>query len=192
MLAVLRGDKKIVVPDGYHENFRRAYWTFKHARVYDPKLRRLRPLNPTPPELEKEGADTSFLGPLMHDAIAVDVAEGRLDPISRKPFVVPPSPPRQRGWAPRGHAREHGSPSTLAMRLLNCALWHLREGRVQPAYEFLASAASCGADAKTLAAIAVTCTRNIGSAQLEAKEEAQLLSAVRDVCARAVAEAAAA
>ena len=109
VLAVLRGDKKIVVPDGYHENFRRAYWTFKHARVYDPKLRRLRPLNPTPPELEKEGADTSFLGPLMHDAIAVDVAEGRLDPISRKPFVVPPSPPRQRGWAPRGHAREHGS-----------------------------------------------------------------------------------
>ena len=109
VLAVLRGDKKIVVPDGYHENFRRAYWTFKHARVYDPKLRRLRPLNPTPPELEKEGADTSFLGPLVHDAIAVDVAEGRLDPISRKPFVVPPSPPRQRGWAPRGHARGHGS-----------------------------------------------------------------------------------
>ena len=42
------------------------------------------------------------------------------------------------------------------MRLLNCALWHLREGRVQPAYECLASAASCGADAKTLAAVAAT------------------------------------
>ena len=98
------------------------------------------------------------------------------------------------------NAREqpHGSPATLATRLLNCALWHMREGRVEKACECLAwgpagsCVASCGADAKTLAAIAVTCTRNIGSAQLEAKEEAQLLSAVRDVCARAVAEAAAA
>ena len=98
------------------------------------------------------------------------------------------------------NAREqpHGSPATLATRLLNCALWHMREGRVEKACECLAwgpagsCVASCGADAKTLAAIAVTCTRNIGSAQLPPSREAQLLSAVRDVCARAVAEAAAA
>ena len=78
------------------------------------------------------------------------------------------------------NAREqpHGSPATLATRLLNCALWHMREGRVEKACECLAwgpagsCVASCGADAKTLAAIAVTCTRNIGSAQLQAKEEA--------------------
>ena len=75
------------------------------------------------------------------------------------------------------------------MRLLNCALWHLREGRVQPAYEFLASAASCGADAKTLAAVAATCTRSIGAEKLEAKDEAQLHAAVRDMCGRVVAEA---
>ena len=75
------------------------------------------------------------------------------------------------------------------MRLLNCALWHLREGRVQPAYECLASAASCGADAKTLAAVAATCTRSIGAEKLEAKDEAQLHAAVRDMCGRVVAEA---
>ena len=37
--------------------------TFRHARVYDPALRRLRPLNPMPEELEPHdgGVDTAFL-----------------------------------------------------------------------------------------------------------------------------------
>ncbi|ACO64852.1 predicted protein, partial [Micromonas commoda] len=52
VLAVLHGDKKIHVPPGYDDDFRRAFWTFRHARVYDPALRRLRPLNPMPEELE--------------------------------------------------------------------------------------------------------------------------------------------
>jgi 5'-3' exonuclease len=103
-LAVMYGDKKIVMPPDYDKNFQRAFWTFRHARVYDPALRRLRPLNPMPRELEALGeAKTTFLGGVVDAAAAVEVAEGRLDPITRRPFVVPPSPQKQRGWRqPRG------------------------------------------------------------------------------------------
>jgi hypothetical protein len=101
-LAVMHGDRKIAMPTDYDRNFQRAYWTFCHARVYDPQLRRLRPLTPMPAELEGDAVDTSFLGRDVDAAAAVEVAEGRLDPITRRPFVVPPSPQKQRGWAPRG------------------------------------------------------------------------------------------
>ena len=79
------------------------------ARVYDPKLRKLRPLNPMPPELASPGMDTAFLGAPVEDDVAVEVAEGRLDPISRQPFVVPPSPQKQRDGTrgtPRAARRE--------------------------------------------------------------------------------------
>ena len=99
-LAVMHGDKKINMPEGYDANFQRAFWTFRHARVYDPQLRQLRPLNPMPPELADEHEDTSFLGAMMDAATAVEIAEGRLDPITRQPFVIPPSPQKQRGWVP--------------------------------------------------------------------------------------------
>jgi exonuclease-1 len=101
-LAALRAEKKVPVPEAYEAGFRRAFWTFRHARVYDPSQKRLRPLTPLPEELDAPSAETSFLGAHVEDAVAVEVAEGRLDPISRKPFVVPPSPQKQRGWAPRG------------------------------------------------------------------------------------------
>ena len=101
-LAALRADKRVRVPEDYEAGFRRAFWTFRHARVYDPQQKRLRPLNPLPEALENvSDAETSFLGAPVDDAIAVEVAEGRLDPISRKPFVVPASPQKQRRWAPR-------------------------------------------------------------------------------------------
>ena len=109
VLAVLHGDKKIHVPPGYDDNFRHAFWTFRHARVYDPALRRLRPLNPMPEELEDDGGvDTAFLGAAVADDVAVEVAEGRLDPITRKPFVVPPSPQKQKGWTPRRRSQGGG------------------------------------------------------------------------------------
>ena len=109
VLAVLHGDKKIHVPPGYDDDFRRAFWTFRHARVYDPALRRLRPLNPMPEELKDDGGvDTAFLGAAVADDVAVEVAEGRLDPITRKPFVVPPSPQKQKGWTPRRRSQGGG------------------------------------------------------------------------------------
>ena len=85
------------------------------------------------------------------------------------------------------NAREHDTPAmrcTLAMRSFNCALWHLREGRVERACAYLKQTSP--GDAKTLAAIAATCTRSIGAAELEAKEEAQLHAIVRDMCGRIV------
>ena len=85
------------------------------------------------------------------------------------------------------NAREHDTPAmrcTLAMRSFNCALWHLREGRVERACAYLKQTSP--GDAKTLAAIAATCTRSIGAAELEAKEEARLHAIVRDMCGRIV------
>ena len=108
VLAVLHGDKKIHVPPGYDDDFRHAFWTFRHARVYDPLQRRLRPLNPMPVELEDEATDTAFLGASVAADVAVEVAEGRMDPITRKPFVVPPSPQKQKGWTPRGRSQGGG------------------------------------------------------------------------------------
>ena len=104
-LASLRADGKIKVPDAYEAGFQNAFWTFRHARVYDPELKRLRPLNPMPEELKTPNAETSFLGAHVEDAVAVEVAEGRLDPITRKRFVVPPSPQKQQGWTPGGSER---------------------------------------------------------------------------------------
>ena len=117
-LAALRAEKKVPVPEAYEDAFRRAFWTFRHARVYDPTLKGLRPLTPLPEELKAPSAETCFLGAHVEDAVAVEVAEGRLDPISRKPFVVPPSPQKQRGWAPRGGRGGRGdAPQKLARPL---------------------------------------------------------------------------
>ena len=103
-LEFLRADikKKVTVPDGYETGFQKAFWTFRHARVWDPLLRRTRPLNPMPDELRTAEADTAFLGAHVEDAVALEVAEGRLDPITRKRFVVPASPTKQKGWKPGG------------------------------------------------------------------------------------------
>lgn len=103
-LEFLRADikKKVTVPDGYETGFQKAFWTFRHARVWDPLLRRTRPLNPMPDELRTAEADTAFLGAHVEAAVALEVAEGRLDPITRKRFVVPASPTKQKGWKPGG------------------------------------------------------------------------------------------
>ncbi|KAJ4763776.1 Exonuclease 1 [Rhynchospora pubera] len=55
----------VSVPPLYEENFRRAIWAFQHQRVYDPTKQNI-----------------------VHllNSIAKDIAEGKLDPITKAPF----------------------------------------------------------------------------------------------------------
>ncbi len=50
----------VSIPANYVENFRHAYLTFQHQRVFDPVLEAVVPLKPLPPELEE--GDSDFLG----------------------------------------------------------------------------------------------------------------------------------
>ena len=84
---LLRADKKIEIPDGYEEEWRKARLIFKHALVYDMRLKTLRHLTPIPADIGVE--DLSFLGPKYDDAEATSIATGDTDPITRKPFIAP-------------------------------------------------------------------------------------------------------
>ena len=72
------------VPQEYEKGFWNAVATFKHARVYDPKLKRLVHLNPirTIMNVDKMG----FLGADMEPEQAQGVAEGHLNPRTYKPY----------------------------------------------------------------------------------------------------------
>ena len=87
------------VPPNYSEAFRHAELTFCHQQVFDPARRAAVPLTPLPEGLSWADVE-SFLGPPVPDAIACDIADGRMDPITREyyPSFAPkgasPAPPR--------------------------------------------------------------------------------------------------
>jgi 5'-3' exonuclease len=58
--------------------------TYKHQVVYNPTIKRLQHLTPMPPSAAV--ADASFLGLIYDDTAAVDVATGKLDPMTKVPF----------------------------------------------------------------------------------------------------------
>ena len=72
------------VPPTYTEDFRRAYLTFLHQRVYDCELERLVHLRPIPPELES--ADLAFLGADLPQDIAQAIASGDMNPNNHQFF----------------------------------------------------------------------------------------------------------
>ncbi|KAJ1698378.1 hypothetical protein LUZ63_006890 [Rhynchospora breviuscula] len=94
----------VSVPPLYEENFRRAIWAFQHQRVYDPTKQNIVHLLNVPEDCNE---DLEFLGPyplfkcfnatflsyfarklvlFVHRSIAKDIAEGKLDPITKTPF----------------------------------------------------------------------------------------------------------
>eukprot|EP00892_Ulva_mutabilis_P007615 jgi/Ulvmu1/5225/UM022_0018.1 len=90
---------KVKVPPGYECDVQRAYWTFRHQRVWCPVSRTMVHLNDIPngnvgdsrmyvPSALPEGTELAFLGAQKPDDISCAVAEGRVDPMTHKPFVV--------------------------------------------------------------------------------------------------------
>ncbi|KAJ4816269.1 5'-3' exonuclease family protein isoform 1 [Rhynchospora pubera] len=73
----------VSVPPLYEENFRRAIWAFQHQRVYDPTKQNIVHLLNVPEDCNE---DLEFLGPWLEQSIAKDIAEGKLDPITKAPF----------------------------------------------------------------------------------------------------------
>ncbi|OQR95452.1 exonuclease 1 [Thraustotheca clavata] len=84
----LRLEGKLTIAKSYEEDFERARLTFRHQRVYDPTTQTL--VNLTP--LESPSSEMDFLGPIIPDSIAKDIAEGNMDPITQTPFPVMPMP----------------------------------------------------------------------------------------------------
>lgn len=97
----------------YELLFHKALATFRHQTVYDPELKKLRPLHPFICDISNADVSTltvkysasnfqtitiadttffmdiSFLGPTYPDSIAIGVADGFLDPVTKQPFNLP-------------------------------------------------------------------------------------------------------
>ena len=94
----LRTDPKVQgnIPDGYEHEWHKARLIFKHAVVYDVHVKKLRHLSPLPETLALN--DLSFLGPIFDDEQARLIAEGEINPISRRRFEEPlPKAPAKTG-----------------------------------------------------------------------------------------------
>ncbi|EEP81330.1 predicted protein [Uncinocarpus reesii 1704] len=75
------------VPSNYLEEFRRAELTFLHQRVFCPRARKLVTLNPLPHHIQGE---LPFIGSDIGSEIAIGIACGELDPITKKPIELKP------------------------------------------------------------------------------------------------------
>lgn len=96
-LRALRFDG-VRVPQGYEIKFQRALWTFRHQRIYCPRQREVFYLSEpaggslaasaaVPQAAELMEGEADFLGPWLPVHVAQGIAEGRLHPVTYKPFV---------------------------------------------------------------------------------------------------------
>lgn len=96
VLYALRREANKLITTEYETEFLKAELTFQHQRVYCPIEKCLVSLNPIPENfhsnMELETSETfdnlDFLGPILDVEIARGVAEGKLNPITFKPFIA--------------------------------------------------------------------------------------------------------
>ena len=79
----------VSVPQGYEAAFQRAIWTFQHQRVFDSLTKQMVHLRPIPEgglratagiadALHADDQNLDFLGPPLTDAVATEIAAGKL------------------------------------------------------------------------------------------------------------------
>ena len=88
ILRMLSFDGAFRIPPGYLEDFRRAELTFLHQRVYCPTRRQtvhLTPFNGPEPD------DFDFIGRHVDDTIAIGVATGDLNPMTKEQIIYYPA-----------------------------------------------------------------------------------------------------
>lgn len=85
-IRMLQFDVKKNVPKDYLASFYRAELTFLHQRVFCPETCSL-VHHTTPPE-PLDDTTTSFIGIAIENKIAIRVATGELNPITKKPIVI--------------------------------------------------------------------------------------------------------
>ncbi|WBW73991.1 exonuclease I Exo1 [Schizosaccharomyces osmophilus] len=85
-IRAMRLDKSLKVPIAFEKEFLLADLAFMHQRVYCPKLKRIVHLSPTTREMTPE--EDSYIGPFIEDQIAIAIAEGRFDPVTKIAFTA--------------------------------------------------------------------------------------------------------
>ncbi|XP_028787023.1 exonuclease 1 isoform X2 [Neltuma alba] len=87
VLSVLKMEKGNQVPGDYAKSFKEAIAVFRHARIYDPNAKELKHLAPLPQNLlQSFDGNLDFLGPEIPRATVTAIAEGNLNPSTKKVF----------------------------------------------------------------------------------------------------------
>ena len=86
ILRMLSFDGKYHVPPGYLEAFHKAELTFLHQRVYCPLKKEVVMMNDLQADAQPE--DFSFIGGMVEQEIAIGVAKGELNPMTKQPLHV--------------------------------------------------------------------------------------------------------
>ena len=84
ILRMLSFDGKYHVPPGYLEAFHKAELTFLHQRVYCPLKKEVVMMTDLQADIQPE--DFSFIGGMVEQEIAIGVAKGELDPMTKQPL----------------------------------------------------------------------------------------------------------
>ncbi|KNB42296.1 exonuclease 1 [Blastocystis sp. subtype 4] len=79
--------RKTEVPDLYVSGFMKAVFTFRHQTVFDPYTQSTIPLMPYSSALD--GMNKDFLGPLLPQDIAIQVASGQIHPSTHQIMLTP-------------------------------------------------------------------------------------------------------
>ena len=86
VIRMLQFDGKFHVPTGYLEAFKKAELTFLHQRVFCPLQNCLVMMTEVGHTTRPE--DLSFIGSEVKQAIAISIARGDLDPVTKTPIMV--------------------------------------------------------------------------------------------------------
>jgi exonuclease 1 len=94
IVRMLQFDGKFKVPENYLEAFKRAELTFLYQRVFCPDKQDVVFL--TDPDSSVDVDNMPFIGAAVETELARAVARGDVNPITKKPIVIPPSPGKRR------------------------------------------------------------------------------------------------
>ncbi|XP_027923959.1 exonuclease 1 isoform X1 [Vigna unguiculata] len=87
ILSVLKLEKGNQMPEDYAKTFQEAVAVFQHARIYDTTAKELKHVKPLPQNfLESHDGNLDFLGPEIPPSIVKSIAEGNLNPSTKKAF----------------------------------------------------------------------------------------------------------
>ena len=118
IIRMLQFDGKYHVPPGYLEDFRRAELTFRFQRVYCPQQKKVVPIGDI--SLAGMQSDLSCIGAEVEQSVAAGVARGDLDPMTKRPIILPlssrlsprtPLTARQSNWKETGLSQVKGNQS---------------------------------------------------------------------------------
>jgi exonuclease-1 len=82
-LTFLKLEKACKVPEDYLDNFRLAEAAFLYQRVFCPLTRRIITFSPL---INPDDGILAIIGDEIEDSVALEIARGNIDPISRKEF----------------------------------------------------------------------------------------------------------